>query len=137
MKKRLETTPWPSRFLFLLMGFTISVILTSYSMYQEASIKPVTKQEIRTLLESINPAILSKIDKGQKKILVPINTYKLVKLTSLSENPNFGKYLSFKQVNRDDNFNNFKDPNIFVEINDFSWSWCQTYYLYPKDALVK
>jgi len=54
----------------------------------------------------------------------------------MSEQPDFNKYLAIKQFTRYDDFNDFKDPNTFVrEGND--WGWEQTYYLYPKDALVK
>ncbi len=35
-----------------------------------------------------------------------------------------------------DDFNDFKDPNIFIEGDEY-FSWIQAYYLYPKDALKK
>lgn len=136
MKNSLLNAIKSYRIVIFLVFILISVILTAYSFYKQIPNVDI-KQEIRTLLESINPEILSKIDKGRAKILVPISPTKLVKLTNLSENPNFNKYLSVEQFTRKDDFNDFKDPNILVDVNDFDWFWNNTYYLCPKDALIK
>ena len=151
MKNQLEKIrPWPYGLLIFLGLILISIILTSYSMYEskQQQIKVLqkqifdpntinTKQEIRTLLESINPEILRRIYAGQKKILTTLSTPNEVKLSNLSERPDFEKYLSFKQINNEkDDFNDFEDPNIFIE-GDKYFSWEQAYYHYPKDALIK
>ena len=78
-KKKLEAMPWSYRFLVILGLLFISVILTSYSIYekQNEQIRKAgtmkTKQEIRSFLESVNPVILQKIDDGQKEICVSLS----------------------------------------------------------------
>lgn len=113
MKKRLKTMSWPSRFLFLLMGLTISIILTAHSMYidqanQKATlkqitspiVKPVTKQELRTFLESISPLILDQIDTKEKVIGVWLGNRGEDKLLDLSERPGFDNLISIKRGNK-------------------------------------
>jgi hypothetical protein len=127
-----------NRLTVLLVFILISVILTSYSFYKQIPGIDI-KQAIRSRLEKISKEILPKVDKGQTKILVPISPDNLAKLAILSENPDFEKYLEYKQFNpgRDDD-NDVHDPNIFVEVNDFRWSVVgNLYYLEPKDALRK
>jgi hypothetical protein len=100
------------------------------------NITPVTKQEIRTFLESINPEILQRIDLGQKKILVCISTQDTVKLSNLSERVDFDKYLSVKQITFEDDSNDLGDPNISIENDEYLWV-NNGHYLYPQDALRK
>jgi hypothetical protein len=148
MKQKLGAASWPGRLLIILGFLYISTIITSYKMYtrQQQTItklqetqtlkKQDTKQEIRTFLESINPEILRRIDKGQEEILTYIKA-NYVKLAILSEHPDFEKYLSFRHINNDkDDFTDFDDPNIFID-GDVHFSWIDAYYLYPKDALIK
>lgn len=139
-KKILESIPWSYRLLIVLGLLYISTILTSYSMYKENQ-KQVhntdTKQDIRALLEDFNSVILQKIDMGQKKFLLPISMARQVKLTNLSERPDFNKYLRVEQFTREDDFNDYEDPNIFIKGSDYYYSWMQAYYFYPKDALKK
>lgn len=101
----------------------------------DKNLKPITKQEIRTFLESIHPEILRRIDHDYAKILTTLSVPNQVKLTNLSERPDFEKYMSFKQINNDtDDFNDFDDPNVFIEGDEY-FNWIQAHYLYPKDAL--
>jgi hypothetical protein len=141
-KKILESIPWSYRLLIVLGLLFISVILTSYSMYENkqlqineliantTNVKPVTKQEIRSFLEDVNSEILQKIDTGRKEIRILISIPKEVKLLNLSERLDFNKFLSFKQCQCDD-VHSSKD--YIIELNDLSWK--VGYCLYAKDAL--
>jgi hypothetical protein len=60
--------------------------------------KPITKQEIRTFLESINPEILEMVDKGEKKIFMVIGGRKEAELAIISSRPDFNKYLSVEKT---------------------------------------
>jgi len=149
MKQRLEIVSWPCRLLIILVLIYISTIFTSYSIYKvqrgtitklqeaQAQKEQDTKQKIRTLLDSISPEILRRIEAGQKKILTTLGTADEVKLSNLSESADFSKYLSFKKITREDDFNDFEDPNIFIKGADYFYNWENGHYLYPKDALIK
>ena len=129
----------PHALSILLVFILISTILTSYSMYtnkQSIQSQQDTKQKIRTLLESISPEILQRIDAGRKKILVCISTQDAVKLSNLSKRVDFDKYLSVKQITIEDDSNGLEDPNIFIENDEYIWV-NNGHYLYPKDALIK
>jgi hypothetical protein len=140
---KMKTPLWKIPLWIFLALAAIRLILAPYVMYcqkqvQSAKVADI-KQKIRTSIELISPEILPKIDKGQKKILVPISPNNLAKLAILSENPDFEKYLEYTQFNsgRDDD-NDVYDPNIFVDVNDFRWFVVKDlYYLKPKDALIK
>jgi hypothetical protein len=54
-----------------------------------------TKQDIRTILESVNPEILRQIDAGSPSVKVLISSMHRTKLAMLSDRPSFSKYLSF------------------------------------------
>lgn len=119
--------------------FCVLFSVVILSVWHGCSIQPSTvdtKQAIRTLLESINPEILRGIDAGQKKILVGIGTTDVVKLLNLSERVDFDKYLSFGEALSEDDFKGLDDPNIFIE-SDVGLMWVRSYYLHPKDALIK
>ncbi len=88
-----------------------------------------TKQDIRILLESINPEILRAIDAGQRDILVMMNIPTEVRLLNLSERPDFNKYLSIKQSRGG------KIEDYIIDSNDMSWK--ADYHLCPQDALIK
>ncbi len=145
MKKRLETMSWPSRLLFLLMGLTISIILTAHSMYmdkteqiaalQEAhstpslTIKPVTKQEIRTLLESINPEILRCIDKRQKQLHVMMSIPTQMNLLALSKGQGFEKYISIEKSGSKC-IGGQPEDGLIKEAEESGYM--DGYYIYPK-----
>jgi hypothetical protein len=137
---KMKDTIKPYRITILLGFILISVMLTSYSLYENKptvqNAKTDTKQDIRFLLESINPEILQKIDTKQKEIRILISIPNEVELKGLSKRPDFNKFLSFKQCQCGD----IKDSNSYVknyinELNDDSWR--VGYCLYPKDALIK
>jgi hypothetical protein len=65
------------------------------------------KAQIRAVLARINPEILRRIDQGQKKVPVMINTMKLQTLLQLSNHPGYPKFIQlqgtgsqFRGVNR-------------------------------------
>ena len=108
----------------------ITVILTSIKVFwpakpgdtNEQTVKPVTKQEIRTFLESVDENILRAIDSEIKKFDVRLKTIEQVKLNELSEHPDFKKYLTFEDTG---------------EIGFGKAGTSVKYILYPKDALIK
>jgi energy-coupling factor transporter transmembrane protein EcfT len=90
-----------------------------------------TKQDIRTFLESVNPEILRKIDRGQQHIHISMSIPKEVTLLALAEHSDFGKFLAIKK-----DLGDASDPNEWInEVNDQSWR--VVYLLCPKDALIK
>jgi len=60
-----------------------------------------TKQDIRTLLESVNPEILKQIDFGKPEIKVEIGQIHFLKLVSLSDRTSFSKYMSYEHDGND------------------------------------
>jgi len=95
------------------------------------------KQDIRTLLESISPLILDRIDAGHEKIPVLISMLKQIKLNDLSEHPDFDNFLTFDKcggsvrgAGKDAMYKGWVD-----EIGETGEK--RRYYLYPKDALIK
>jgi hypothetical protein len=94
------------------------------------------KQEIRTLLETINPEILRRVDLGSNRINVMIGQIHATQLASLSSQERFSKYLEFKQtggtmmashnVRLGDYLNDETESSMMVG-----------HTLYPKDALKK
>jgi hypothetical protein len=129
----------------------ISVIITSYSMNEDKqqqitnlqktqnkisntdTQKTITKQDMRTFLESINPTILQAIDNGEKEINVCLGTIKEAKFIELSGHPDFDKFLSFKQIQGTTVGKN--RPGFITESGQ--QGIMNNYCLYPKDALVK
>jgi len=57
------------------------------------------------------------------------------RLSILSGLIDFDKYLSFKQVTLKGDFNDFEDPNLYIENDEYIWV-DNGHYLYPKDALI-
>ena len=97
------------------------------------TIKPVTKQEIRVFLESINPEILRKIDIRQKEIPILIGAVKQVKLSNLSERPDFKNFLSFTR-----GYGSVVGGGSNGYIDELGESGMKSrYILCPKDALVQ
>ena len=117
-------------YLFVISFLVTTFFVAPFLQHRENKIIPInTKQEIRTLLESISPSILQKIDMGQKDILIMINIPTEVKLLDLSQRPDFKKFLSIKQSRS----SNTKD--YIIDLDDISWK--AGYHLSPKDALIK
>lgn len=117
-------------YLFITSSIVATVFIAPFLRYRQNSTIPInTKQEIRTLLESVKPLILQKIDMGQKDILIMINIPTEVKLLDLSQRPDFNKFLSIKQSRGS------KIEDYIIDSNDISWK--ASYHLYPKDALIK
>ena len=140
-----------SRLLFLLMCFTISIVLTSYSMHVDktrqivalqevqanasTTMRPVTKQEIRTLIETISPQILQEIDRKQEEalhIFMSIPTF--IKVQSLSEQPDFSKYLSVEKSGKRC-IGGQPEAGVIKEAG--ANGYMDGYYFHPKDALIK
>ncbi len=90
------------------------------------NIKTVTRQEIRTFLESISPKILQAIDAGQERVYVLISIPEQVELTNLSKQPDFSSFLSFEQ-----------SGNVDIHSGGNRAGHRDGYYFYPKDALTK
>lgn len=124
--------------LFVISFLVATFLVAPFLHYRDNVVIPMnTKQGLRTFLESVNPEILQRIDKGGTEILTILSASSHVKLVNLSEQPDFNNYLSFKHIGDEENdFNDFEDPNVFVE-GDKMHIWTQAYYFYPKDALVK
>ena len=131
-------------FLLLVISFLTATFLAPYLLHREREVAIInTKHDIRTFLESINPAILQKIDTGQKEIPVFISVPKQIKLSDLSERSDFNKFLSFKQSGYAkgsgvvEMTRNGVDPTKdFIKELD-QRGHMDGYYLYPKDALIK
>ena len=96
------------------------------------------KQGIRSLLESINPMILTKIDAREEEVKVALGTANETRLQLMSDRPEFSQFLSFKQVDdvwimpgRGENATPgfIQDKGEGVQFTG--------YILYPKDALTK
>ena len=122
-------------YLFVISFFITTFLVAPFLRYRENRIIPInTKQEIRTSLESINPLILQKIDARQKEIHVRIGVATQIKLSELSKQPDFDKYLSFKKTKRTI-MGDGQVKGIIKELDENSLA--TVYYLYPKDALIK
>lgn len=96
-----------------------------------------TKQEIRTFLESVNPAILQKIDAGEKEFCVGFGALKQVELADLSKRPDFGRFLLFRKGSNLGYLHtaNGKFGPLILELGQMGI--LEEYYLYPKDVLIK
>lgn len=124
-------------YLFVISFFVATFLVAPFLRYRENENKIIpinTKQEIRTLLESINPLILQKVDARQKEIPMRIGIATQIKLSELSKYPDFDKFLSFKKTKKTI-IGNGQAGNFIKELDEDSFS--VGYYLYPKDALIK
>ena len=98
------------------------------------NVKPVTKQEIRAFLESINTEILQRIDGRQKEMHVLMSDSKRAKLIELSERPDFNKFLDIKKSGAHC-IGGAPESGFIKEFGENgAMVGC---YLYPKDALIK
>ena len=96
----------------------------------------IIKQEIRTVLESISPEILQRIDSRQTEIGVWLGITEQVKLNSISERLGCEQYLTFKKTKYIWIMTSGKHKlNFIVPAN--AVGMLTGYYLYPKDALIK
>ena len=114
-----------------------SVILASYAFYEEAhrqTPKPVTKQEIRTFLESINPDILKMLDAEQEAIHVFMSIPTQIEFIELSKRPDFNKFSSIKKSGAKC-IGGKPETGIIKESGENGYM--DGYYFYPKDALIK
>ena len=126
-----------SFFLFIITFLIAAVFIAPFLKYQNRENEPIdrdTRKEIRTLLESVNPEILKRIDEGQKEIPVRFNTIAQVKLSELSNHQDFYRFLDFKKTGSIVSGANYTGSFI-GEPNEISFTEC--YYLYPKDALIR
>jgi hypothetical protein len=131
--------------IYILPWFIVAnAILVSYSFYKDArtqvsnadllNAKPVTKQEIRSFLESINPEILKRIDEGQTEIHIAICSYKCKDLKDLSKRLDFDNYLRYKPTGDVCmGCDRLKDYILDLE----RCGQKDGHYFYPKDALRK
>jgi len=89
------------------------------------------KQQIRTLMESINPNVLGRIDAGQTQIPVLIGAINQAKLAEISQRGGFGAYLSFRKVGTTAGGQTF----VSGFLNDDDVGMRQGFILMPKDAI--
>jgi hypothetical protein len=143
--------------LYILPWFImVSVILTSYSMYENkqqqinglqeqidninTQTDAKTKQDIRNFLEAVNPEILHRIDSGAGIIAVRIDLWAENRLKALRENcPNFNKYLFFMNASaiRITNINTNKDIKVINQLNKENDVLSNYYLFIKKDKLIK
>ncbi|MGB8225511.1 MAG: hypothetical protein WCE45_01395 [Sedimentisphaerales bacterium] len=105
---------------------------------------PVTKQEMRSFLESVNPEILKMVDAKQREIYVLFSDPTRKGFFDLANRPDFNKFLSHRKT--DDTFlgeqqivrhkRDVNDSNYYInELGQYGIR--EGYCLYPKDALIK
>jgi hypothetical protein len=129
---KLPSLPVSWLIVIILIILILWLFEASYSIYKkrEEKINELSgnnrdiKQEIRNFLESIKfvgPEILNKIDAKEEEIVVQMNILNQIKLTELSEHPDFDKFLFFE-----------KGSSYTLNSEQMA-----AYHLYPKDALRK
>jgi len=123
-------------YLFAISFFIVTFIIAPFLQYHEReTIATISKQDIRSFLESINPEILQKIDAEQKEIHIFISQPKQMKLVDLSTYPNFYNFLSFQRIGYDITSSDDHMDGFINELGQNNEMY--GYYLYPRDALKK